>query len=383
MADNQKNINDGSLHKLFMQCKYQGAVKKLTRGITHDYNNIFTGLSGQMRRWGGDNADKRSRLVEELLQRGIEQTALLSEFSRDAEDGKNFHSVRRLANKAIDLLNAISRVHQFELHLEDNLPRIHSRYREIILMLFYLGENALEAMESGGLIRVDASLIIKANGTSCIRFYITDSGVGIDDQWHKYIPDPLSTIAFEPMQEGCTLSLGLYAVQSIVNDHQGELSITRVPAGGTSVTVDLPVDSNADETTEMEEESHYGPGLKERNEKRVFLVVDDEEAIREFFLARLQKRGHVVFCTDSCNEAVEDLTLLNGVVNVALVDIGLPDATGYECARKLRRINENILVILMSGMELDRSENLDTGVEFMKKPFSLEQLEKLVNDAKL
>ena len=125
------------------------------------------------------------------------------------------------------------------------------------------------------------------------------------------------------------------------------------------------------------------PHRESYRKKHTFMVVDDEQAIRDLLLNRIQRRGHVAFCVASCKEAVEEFRLFADTVTVALVDVGLRDATGYECARQLRMINEDVCIILMSGSDSDLRTMPDLRAAFIKKPFSVEHIEQMVADAEL
>jgi CheY-like chemotaxis protein len=384
MLDDKKNIETDRLHSLLLQHKYRSAVNKLTKGITHEYNNIFMGLSGQMRMRvkedeTGGFSEKRFQLIEELLRRGTEKTELLFEFSRDVESVKKLHSPGRLAVKAIDLLNSVSRLHQFSLHVEAGLPKIYSKHRDIILMLFYLGENGIDAMDEGGEIRLELSSIQKADELPVVRFRMTDNGTGFADDLKTGLFEPLYTTKSESNVSG----IGLYAVRAIVKDHGGKLNIEGVAGGGTSITADIPVIQKDQGRGADELRLSCSPHRQSPQVKHTFMVVDDEQAIRDLLLNRIQRRGHVAFCVASCKEAVEEFSLLSGTVTVVLVDVGLRGATGYECARQLRKIKEDVCIIMMSGSDFDLRIMPDLRAAFIKKPFSVEQIEQMVADAEL
>ena len=124
--------------------------------MAHGYNNIFTGLSGQisMLQQGmavlTDLSSKRNGLVGDLLQRGIEQTAILSGIAREADADRRSHFPLVPAAKALDLLNCISRVHRFELISRIKNEKFVCNPRDIVLLLFYLGENCVDASPEGG-----------------------------------------------------------------------------------------------------------------------------------------------------------------------------------------------------------------------------------------
>ncbi len=146
------------LQDLLLQHKYLGAVRRVARGVAHGYNNIFTGLGGQIAMLQhevalpSDLSSNRNELVGGLLQRGIEQTAILSGIARDADTDNRSHFPLVPATKVVELLNCISRVHRFELTSKVQHEKFFCNTRDIVLLLFYLGENCVDATPEGGVV---------------------------------------------------------------------------------------------------------------------------------------------------------------------------------------------------------------------------------------
>ncbi len=375
-----ENLTPDAFHDLLMEYKYYATVKRLARGITHDYNNIFSGLSGQLtillQQHGlGDVSAERRGLINELIQRGTHQTELLFDFSREQKRIKKQHSPRQLASKAVELLNSISQIHHFELRCHHQLPKISANARDIILMLFYLGENAIEAMKDGGNIQLQLSQGIGENGTNTVKFIIIDNGCGFTEEMRNNAIIPFTTTKIDQGVEG----LGVYAASSIINDHQGSFKITTREEGGSIITVELP-----SERRKLLEATPFNPIKKYPDPERpkgkfAFLIVDDEEAMRNMLLNRLQRKGHIVFCVESCKEAIEEFSQLSDMISAILLDVGLRDGTGYECAEKLQKINKSTKIIFMSGQAYDHAEHNGSNRFFLKKPFSIEQVEEIIN----
>ena len=65
------------------------------------------------------------------------------------------------------------------------------------------------------------------------------------------------------------------------------------------------------------------------------LIVEDEPAIQELIALNLKRAGHMVLCADSAEQAKK---MVNNVLpDLVLLDWMLPDMSGIEFARKLRR----------------------------------------------
>ena len=382
MTQNRHIMMNGPLHELLLQCKYLRALRKIANGVTHQYNNIFTGLAGQMRPRKQDAdaegvAAKRLALIEDLLRRGMEQTELLFNFSRAGDVTKKDYAPQRLATKALELLNAVSRLHRFSLHCAEDLPKIKVNQRDIVLMLFYLGENAITAMDEGGEIRLEVSCRNQGCAGSLVLFCLIDSGSGMPETGGVADRD-LSALS----GNGAGLAgVGLYAVRSIVADHGGTLSFAEAPGGGTIATVHIAAAAKVQPENTWKQSTPGTMLLPPSAAKpHVFLVVDDEEALRDVLCCRLQRLKYNAFCVESCAKAVVKFRLLAETITVILIDIGLGDADGYACARELRGINPQVQIVLMSGIDSDPKKIGASGAAFLKKPFTIEQLLQLVKN---
>lgn len=91
----------------------------------------------------------------------------------------------------------------------------------------------------------------------------------------------------------------------------------------------------------------------------------------------------MVFCVDTCAEALEEYGCLHDVITTILMDVGLRDGSGYECQRKLLAINPGARIIFMSGQHEMAPRGVSGKSVFLQKPFTLDQLETAVHDVHL
>jgi DNA-binding response OmpR family regulator len=110
------------------------------------------------------------------------------------------------------------------------------------------------------------------------------------------------------------------------------------------------------------------------------LLVDDEALIADVLARSLRARGHVVRVVHTGMDAL--LALSEEVPDLMLLDISLPDITGWELLRSLApRDRERVPVVVFSASPLapPRLEQFKpAGV--LQKPFPIEALLRLVND---
>lgn len=107
------------------------------------------------------------------------------------------------------------------------------------------------------------------------------------------------------------------------------------------------------------------------------LVVEDEPAIQELISLNLKRAGHVVFSAYNAEQA--KLHINNVLPDLVLLDWMLPDITGIEFARKLRKEErtKGIPIIMLTAriQENDKIAGLEAGADdYITKPFSPREL---------
>jgi DNA-binding response OmpR family regulator len=124
------------------------------------------------------------------------------------------------------------------------------------------------------------------------------------------------------------------------------------------------------------------------------LLVEDEPAIARIIKNGLQRSGHIIDHIEDGAEAKEKIEVYD--YDIAILDILLPGADGYEICRHIRKLGLNLKILMLTAKDDIDSKvtSLNIGADdYMTKPFSLEELdarvralgrrEKLVGDIKL
>ena len=115
--------------------------------------------------------------------------------------------------------------------------------------------------------------------------------------------------------------------------------------------------------------------------KRI-LLVDDDETITTPFQLILQNAGYQVDIALTGQQALEKLEETD--YQVAILDIILPDIKGEEIARKIRKQNDDIRFIIITGhSEIDDSvEAIDVGIDdILLKPIEPDELLRTVKES--
>ncbi len=104
------------------------------------------------------------------------------------------------------------------------------------------------------------------------------------------------------------------------------------------------------------------------------LVVEDESAIADTVLYALRSEGYAVRHCQLGREALAQLR--EGGIDVVVLDVGLPDLSGFEVCRTLRGFSQvPVLFLTARNEEIDRVLGLELGADdYMAKPFSPREL---------
>jgi len=106
------------------------------------------------------------------------------------------------------------------------------------------------------------------------------------------------------------------------------------------------------------------------------LVLEDEANIRSFIVINLKRAGYETLEAGTGAEALEQLKR-SPDVDVALLDVMLPDTDGFEVCRQIRAGNKRIGIIMLTArtQEMDKVTGLMTGADdYVTKPFSPAEL---------
>lgn len=104
------------------------------------------------------------------------------------------------------------------------------------------------------------------------------------------------------------------------------------------------------------------------------LVVDDEKTIRRFLKATLTSHGYNVFEAENGKEALK--LAIYSYPDVIILDLGLPDMSGFKVVEKIReRSKIPIIILSVRESEDDKIAALDAGADdYLTKPFKVGEM---------
>jgi CheY-like chemotaxis protein len=111
------------------------------------------------------------------------------------------------------------------------------------------------------------------------------------------------------------------------------------------------------------------------------LVVEDLESVRELICLILEEDGYHVESASNGKEGLELFSVKH--FDMVVTDLLMPVMSGSDMGEKMKRINKNIPIVLLTAwmMEYTESELQSKGIDYVvKKPFSEDQLRQLVSN---
>lgn len=111
------------------------------------------------------------------------------------------------------------------------------------------------------------------------------------------------------------------------------------------------------------------------------LIVDDEQLIRWSIASRLKEEGYQVL---EAGTAAEAMTLRREGVDLTLLDIGLPDASGLTVLKQIKEADTDALVIMLTahtGVQTAVEAMKNGAFHYLNKPFDLDEVALLVEKA--
>jgi hypothetical protein len=268
-----------------------------------------------------------------------------------------------------------------QFDVPDALPNVWADPTQIQQALMNLYVNARDAMPEGGTLTTSVSTVtvdrtyarLQANARpgTYIRVEVSDTGLGIAQELLGQVFDPFFTT--KPTGQGTGLGLSILA--SIVRDHDGFVNAYSEIGRGTTFSIYLPVHAQTESVNPDVSPPESPVTRRNAQAGTTILFVDDEVSIREIGRDVLESHGYRVVLAGNGQEAVERFTQER--VDAVIMDWAMPVMNGGEAIQAIRRQNPDAFIIACSGLmdrgALDRM-NLDRPIEFLRKPYTEEQL---------
>ncbi len=353
-------------------------VGTLAGGLAHDFNNQLTAILGNARLLldelpPDDPSCPPLRDLERSAEHCAELTQELLEFAKQAPSSPSaVSSTAAIAQVEALLRPAIGPGIAFRVRVEPRTPPLAADAFQLRRVLVNLVVNARDAVAGSGSIELwarRAPQTADAPG-AFVEIGVRDDGAGMDEQTRRRIFDPF----FTTKDSGTGTGLGLAIAYGIVTAHGGTIRVESKPGEGTTFFLLWPAASEA----ELSESPEKIPSI-EKPRTGAILVAEDEPSVRRLVCTALERGGHRVIEVSDGGEAVAYHARHVGEIDLAVLDLSMPQRNGLEALAAMRAVDPGLPAIVMSGHP-DRAgpsawpENL----RVLRKPFGPRELLQLV-----
>ncbi|MDQ5985211.1 MAG: Sensor histidine kinase RcsC [Syntrophus sp. SKADARSKE-3] len=327
----------------------------LAGGIAHDFNNLLSAIVGNIELAladisVGSDAAECLFVAEKAAWAAQSLTRQLITISKGETP----------ITKVISLASILKEHVAFSLHgasikavfsIASDLWPIQCDESQIGQVIRNLVLNAREAMPRGGIITVEAQNIVLQGQSSptflpdgnYVKVSISDQGEGIRSDDLPKIFDPYFSTKERGNLKG--MGLGLTICHSIIDKHNGVLSVETEPGMGTTFHIYLPAPIN--------------PLIEEKAVRQVsersgrILVMDDEEMMRTLLGKTLMRAGYDVDLAKDGEEALSIYFKQRGEgrrYDVVILDLTIRGGMGgVETLSTLREVDPDLKAVVTSG----------------------------------
>jgi two-component system cell cycle sensor histidine kinase/response regulator CckA len=358
------------------------AVGKLAGGVAHDFNNLLAVVLNYSA-FVAEALPEDSPLQEDLaeIHRAGERGASLTrqllilgrrEISKPESLDVNLivanmeKLLRRTLGADIDLTTTLAR----------NPMLVEADAGQLEQVLLALAVNARDAMPDGGRLdlRTDNTELDSDYATSFpevepgayVRLTVSDTGHGIP----AHIQDRIFEPFFSTHTSGDATGLGLSAVQGIIAEAGGHVTVYSEEDIGTAFKIHLPA-------TDRRGSEERTDAMPEPIPPISILLAEDDPDVRRMAKRILETAGHRVA---EAADGAEGLKLFEsdpGSFELLLADVVMPRMSGRELADKIVERRPDLPVIFMSGytQQMISATELRTGeLTLIEKPFTARRL---------
>ena len=380
------------LEAQFAQSQKMQAVGQLAGGVAHDFNNLLTAIIGfsdllLLKHKPGDPSFSELMQIKQNANRAAGLTRQLLAFSRRQTLRPQVLELPLIVDDLTVLLKRmIGEKNTLSVEHGRNIWPVRADVVQLEQVIINLVVNARDAMSNGGSITIRTANVERSEAerldfegmapADYVLIEVEDTGTGMSPEVLQKIFEPF----FTTKELGKGTGLGLSTVYGIVKQTEGYIYPVSTVGVGTTFKIFLP--RHVVSASEASVKASAAPARDLTGHERI-LLVEDEESVRAFSAQALRATGYEVFEADGGEEALEVLEDLDFAVDLMISDVVMPEMDGPTLLKHLREKMPDLKVIFVSGYaeeSVRRDIEDDQSVEFLPKPYSLDQINTKVKE---
>ncbi len=361
------------LQRQLLQTERIRAVGEMAAGVAHDFNNLLATILGRTQLLLHKNENVGSaeelKVIEKAAIDGGQIVRRMQEVTREKRD-RNYQplDVNELIKESIIFTANKLKI---STQLKDKKVLLHTDFKgpavvkgdavELKEVFTNLLLNAYDAMPNGGDLFIESGKSDLDN----LQIKFRDTGIGMSESVRNKIFNPFFTTKGEK-----GTGLGLSIAYKTITAHGGHTRVDSEVNRGTVFTITLPLCDEPlqpKKNREVDMQSKYG--------EIHLLIVDDEAELLDTMAEILRLRFKSVEIASSGEVALQKIE--KSKYDVILTDLGMPEMSGWELARRAKENLPSSHVILVTGWGEQAREELKHHPyvdEILSKPYELNDL---------
>ena len=366
------------------QAQKMESVGRLAGGVAHDFNNMLSVIIGHT-------------------------DIALSQMEPDKDYREDFKEIQKAAKRSADItrqLLAFARkqtiaptVIDLNRSVESTMKMLGPLLGEDIELIWKPGDLACDVkMDKTQIDQIMANLLVNARDaiSGVGKVIVETCRMDVDEQYCADHPEfaPGEYVQLSVSDNGCGMDkatkanlfepffstkgplegtgLGLSTVYGIVKQNLGFITVYSELGEGTTFKIFLRHYDNDSAIKEVDVNSDICTGGNE-----TILLVEDEVSIMKLGKIMLEKLGYSVLAASNPDEAIRLAKKYKEDINLLITDVVMPEMNGKNLAGTILSFYPDLKCLFMSGYTANVIAHqgvLDEGVQFMQKPFSMQDL---------
>jgi PAS domain S-box-containing protein len=264
----------------------------------------------------------------------------------------------KLQKKHIEIKKLDSEKFQHFIIISDE-----NKIRQILINLV---ENAIKYTEKGTI-----EIGCQVNGNE-IQWTVKDSGIGIPKNKHHIIFERFRQGDEKEVRSAVGAGLGLTISKAYVQMLNGKIWLESEPGSGSTFYFTAPFKSS--KKSILTESGEFADDYNFKGKK--ILIVEDDPVSLLLLKEALAQTGADILTAENGKKAIAVFQQFNDI-SLVILDIQLPEISGYQVAREMKRLNESTPIIAQTAYASldDKKKCLLAGCsDYLKKPIEIQEL---------
>ncbi len=363
------------------QREKMAALGQLAGGIAHDFNNQLMSIIGNATLiQKTDDINKIKEYADRIIhisQSTANLTKKILLFSKNESTVNEPINLKGVLDNTYTMVNSIfDKTIDVKYNYSASNKMIIGNETQIDNLLINLLINSRDAVGSGGTITIGTEDVVVEDEEvlshgeiirkgEYIKIYVQDNGSGMKEETFDKMFEPY----FSTKNKSKGTGLGLSVVFGTVKSHSGFINVISKLHSGTIIEIYLPVYKPKSDLKKACANQMQIKG-------NLIMLVDDDYNVLDIEAELLEDLGYEVRKFDNPVKALEFYEKEYKKINFVVLDLIMPNMGGKELHEKLKKINNDIISIFITGYsgQAECEEIINDGYTIIEKPFTFDEL---------